>query len=71
MPHQAVEQEGGVLGHAIVFGEELLELVDDQEGAREAVVRGGPVVGRQVLDAGLPEQVAAALQFLVEAFEDA
>jgi hypothetical protein len=37
---EAVEEDGGVLGELVVFGEEFLEFVDDEEGAGEARVQG-------------------------------
>ena len=35
LPDQAVEQQRGLLGDLVVLDEELLELVDDEQDARQ------------------------------------
>ena len=41
LPHQAVQQQGRLLGDAVVVDEQLLELVDDQQDAGQPGVRLG------------------------------
>lgn len=75
LPHEAVEQQPGVLGDLVVLGEDLLELVDDQHRAREGFVLSGGFEcvagGPDGLHAQVAEQVAPADEFVVEALEDA
>src|SRR5262245_32945475 len=72
LTHQAVEEECGVLGNAVVLDEELLELVHDQQNPRRALAvrRRLLPVGRDILHAGSAEQFAAPAQFAVESLQD-
>ena len=71
LPHQAVQQQRGVLGDLVVLHEELLELVDDQQHAGQLDVRIGVAVALQVLHALVAEQIAPASQFDVQPLQDA
>jgi len=71
LANDAIEEEGGVLGDAVVFDEEFLELVDEEEDAWEWFGWVELAVAREVLDACFSEEVAAAAEFLVDALEDA
>ena len=41
LPHQPVQQQGRLLGDAVVLDEEFLEFVDDQQDARQRGPRAG------------------------------
>ena len=71
LANQTVEQQGGVLGDAVVFHKKLLELVDHQQNPRHGIVRAGFSVGGQVLHALLAEDVAATFQLGVESLQHA
>ncbi len=49
LPDQAVEQQRDLLGDLVVLDEELLELVDDQQDARQGSVGPGLAIAGQVL----------------------
>ena len=68
---EAVEQQRRVLGELVVGDEQLLELVDDQQRARQRRVGHGAAEAGDVLHAVLAEQLAAAAQLLVEPLEHA
>src|SRR6185295_10253141 len=65
------EQQGGRLGNLVIFNEEFLELVNDQERAGNGLGSAGPFESGNILDAESAEQVAPALQFIIQALEDA
>ena len=69
LAHEAVEQHRCVLRHAVVVEEELLELVDHEENPRHARVGANLAETRDVLDARLAEQLAAAGELRIEALE--
>ena len=64
--NQAVQQEGRFLRQPIIFDEELLKLVDDQQDARTATVGMAVAVAGQIVDAGRAKQIAALPQFRVQ-----
>ena len=70
LPHQPVQQQGRILGDPIVLDKQLLELVDNQQDARQAGL--GPAA-RNLSGPARPlaEQVAAGAQLGVEPFEHA
>ncbi len=65
LANELFQQHRGVLGELVVLGEEDLELVDDQHGARHGLARRF-AIGGEVLHAGLAEQVAPAGHFGVQ-----
>ena len=72
LPHQAVEQQRRLLGDLVVLDEELLELVDDQQDARQRLRRLlGLRIAVQVLHARLAEAFAADLQLGVQPLQHA
>ncbi len=71
LAHDAVEEKRRSLGDGIVLDEKLLELVDDQQRAREFLGAARALVAGHVLDAQLAEEIAAPAQFLVHALEHA
>jgi len=71
LAHQPVQEQGGGLGDAVVFDEQLLELVDDQQDARHPGPRLCRAEGLDVLHAPLAEQVAALAELQVEALQHA
>ena len=66
LPHQAIQQQRGILRNAVVFDEEFLKFVDDQHRPRHDRFGRGPAKAGQVLHAGRAEQVGPGLQFDVE-----
>ena len=64
-------EQGRLLGDAVVVDEQLLELVDDQQDARQPGLGLGGAVALEVLHAQLAEQVAAAAQLDVELLQHA
>jgi hypothetical protein len=68
---EAIEEEGGVLGDAVVFSEELLELVDEEEGAGQGFGVGCAEVSGEVLDTELAEEIAAVAEFVVDTLQHA
>ena len=71
LPDQAVEQQRDLLRDLVVFDEELLKLVDDQQDARHGHLGPGLAVAGQVLAAQLAEDLAALLELDVEPLEHA
>src|SRR5678815_2605946 len=71
LANNPVEKEGCGLGDAIIFDEELLKLIDDQQRSRNRFASSCLFVSWQILHAEFPKQVAATLQLLVNALEDA
>lgn len=70
LPDDAIEEDGGLLGDLVVFGKELLKLVDEEKGARHG--NGAlcfPVAG-DILHAGGTEEFAAVFELFVKAVED-
>ena len=55
LPHDSIKQNVGRLRNTIVFDEELLELVDDQQAARNRFGAAGFFVASHVLDTKSPE----------------
>ena len=70
LPDQLFEDNGGVLSEFVVFGEKHLKLIDDQHSAGH-LLSGRFAAGGDVLDAGLTEYFAAAVQLGVESLQDA
>ena len=68
---EPVEQKRGVLRDAVVFNEEFLKLVNDQERSGERRCAAGPLVAGQVLDAELAEEIAAATQLIIHPLQHA
>src|SRR5262249_31964111 len=68
---EPVEQKRGFLGQLVVFDEELLQLVHDQQDPRQSLIRPLGTVTRDVVDAGGAVFVAANLQFRVQSLQDA
>ena len=69
LPHQPVHQQGGFLGQLVVLDEKLLELVDDQEHARQRLIGMRVAEGLDILDAAFAEQVASLPQFDVQTLQ--
>ncbi len=70
LAHQPVEQHAGVVREPVVLREKDLELIDDQQRARQHRLCYLAVSG-QILHAGGAEQLAAARQFRVDALQHA
>ena len=70
LAHQAVQDLRHLRGYRVVLGEELLELVHDEQDARHALAGFVPVVS-DVVHARSAEEVAPALQFRVQPLEHA
>src|SRR3954468_10794021 len=82
LPHQAVEQERRILRQTVVFDEEFLEFIDDQDQSWQgsigfsgaflacplAVGREGAVAG-QIAGADRAKQLTTANQFAIEPLE--
>src|SRR5207244_10754437 len=66
LPHDSVKQNVGRLCNTIIFDEELLELVDDQQAAGNRFGAARFFEAGHVLDSESPEQVAPTLQFLIK-----
>jgi hypothetical protein len=71
LPDNPVQQKRGGLRDLVILHEELLELVNDQQHARQRHLPAGALVTGQVLHAELAEKVAAPAQFIVEPLQDA
>ena len=72
LPDQAVEQQRDFLGDLVVLDEELLELVDDEQDARQRHFRAGPRDSRSGPDTpSCAEEVAAVLELDVQPLEHA
>src|SRR5579875_2170154 len=67
LAHQAIQIEGGVAKNLIVLGEELLELVNDQQDARHTGVGVLRAIGGQVLRCA--KELLALFEFSVATFE--
>ena len=71
LPHEPIQQQPRPLGQPIVLGEQLLELVDEQQRARHGLAGIRPAVARQVLHLGGPEQLAAPVHHAVQPLQHA
>ena len=71
LPHQAVEQQRDFLRDLVVFDEELLELVDDEQDPRHRYLGPGLAIAVQVLTAELAVDLAALLELDVQPLEHA
>ncbi len=69
LPHQAVQQERCLLGQLVVFDEELLEFVDDEQDAGQNLA--GIAKAGDILHAGLAEALAALFHLGVQALHHA
>ena len=71
LPDDAIQQDGRALGNAVFLHKKFLKFVNDQQRPRHGFGPAGPFVSGEVLGAELAEQIAAAAQFRVHAFEHA
>ena len=71
LAHDAVEKQRGGLGDGIVIDEELLELINQKQGAGHGLLAPGALVAGNVLHSQLAEDVAAALEFVVHPLKHA
>ena len=71
LTHQSIEQQRRFLRHLVLFNEEFLELVHDQQGARHLLWATQPTPRGQILHASRTEQVAAPLQFGIQTLQHA
>ena len=71
LAHEPIQQQRSGLRHAIVLGEKFLELVDDQQRARQRFLAAGALEARHVLHAEFAEEIATPAQFFIHAFEHA
>ena len=71
LPHQTIQQQGGILSQFVVVGKQFLEFVDHQQNSRHRAGAGHGPIGGHVLHAGLAEQIAAAFQFGIQFFNHA
>ena len=71
LAHNTIQKDRGILCDAIVFHEEFLELVDNQEGSRHRFTSARLLVASHVLHPQLAEHVPPPLQFLVHPLEHA
>ena len=71
LTHDAIEEQGRLLSDFVVLGEELLELINQQQRARDGLGAAGALVSGDVLHAEFAEQVAAALEFFIDALKHA
>ena len=71
LTHESIKQLRSVLRDAIIFEEELLKLIDEQQHAWQA--RGGShfAIARNVLHARVTEQFAATSQLCIKSFKHA
>jgi hypothetical protein len=65
LSHQAVQNLRGLRANGVVFGEKFLELVYQQENARQPVIGLLPIVGNVIHTSGA-EEVAATFEFSVQ-----
>jgi hypothetical protein len=70
LPHDAVKELGSLLSDGIVFHEELLKLVDEQEGTRKWNGCCGGSVACEILNAELSKYFATMFEFIIDAFKD-
>ena len=72
LPHQPVQQQGGVLGDLVVLDEQLLKLIDDQQRCAATVASGSASRNpARSCTPRLAEHIAAALQLGVEPLQHA
>src|SRR5439155_15193901 len=71
LAHDPIEQEGRRLGNLVIFDKEFLKLVDDQQRPGERLGPAGSFVAGDVLGSEFAEQIAAALEFLIEPLKHA
>ena len=71
LPHNPIQEKRGVLGHPIVLGEELLELVDEQKATRHGLASARAKIPGHVLRPELPEEIPATPQLFVDPLEHA
>ena len=75
LTHQAIQQQRRFAGELVIFDEEFLELVHDQEDARQVrqlrMLGGILAVAGQIVDAGGAIDFAALAQFDVKSLQDA
>ena len=55
LAHDAIQKERSRLRNFVILNEELLELIDEQQGARHRLAPPGALVARNVLHAELAE----------------
>ena len=61
----------GILRDLVVLDEKFLELVDHQQRTGHRLGAAGALVAGHILHAQLAKQVAAALEFLIDALQNA
>ena len=66
LPHQAVEHQRGILSELVVFNEDLLKLVDNQQDARHRLGVARSPIPSQVLYSEIAKEIATPLQLAVE-----
>ena len=71
LPDDSIQQQRRGLGNLVVFDEEFLELVNDQQRSGNGLGAAGPLVAGDILHTEFSEHVAAALQFVIQALEHA
>ena len=71
LANEAVHQQRRFLGELIVFSEEFLELVDNEQDARQRFAGMGVAIVGHILHATGAVHFAAAAQLFVKAFEHA
>src|SRR5690349_18099954 len=71
LSNNPVQQKGRGLGNLIVLDKELLEFIDQQQGARDGLGSPSPLIAGEVLDAKVSEQIPAAPQFVINPLQHA
>ena len=71
LPDDAVQQHRSALRNLVVLDEKFLELVNHQQRARHRLRAAGAFVAGDVLDAEFAEQIAAALEFVIQPLQHA
>src|SRR5262249_24540285 len=69
LPHQAIQQKGRLFAELVVVDEELLELVDDEQNARQLSVMF--TVAGDILRADVAKAIAADAHFGIQSLHHA